>query len=300
MCSSDLVEKFVFGLIALLTAGLMYLGFSTKGFDTNKDPKKLSDKAGQVLNQIREPHWDSIKNEEPRVKGVIDVSYAEKSTKSTQLIPKDLYRPEIPIPGSRATGFRTDPEILAPRALEAGYYFGPLVVGNANPQVVDFWDKLANAKEKEEPRRREPRGGSGPDGEGSGPGLGRPPGGGAGPGGRPPSGGGPPPGMGRPPSGGGPPPGLGFGGGPGLAATNRRYMSAAYDRGFPSHTLGQSNPNDPKRKSIGPRDIGFVAVTALAPHEELEKEYRAKLLPGGNLMPGRDTPNYVEIGRAHV
>ena len=35
-------EKFVFALIALLSAGLVYLGFSTKGFDANKQPSTLS------------------------------------------------------------------------------------------------------------------------------------------------------------------------------------------------------------------------------------------------------------------
>jgi len=41
---------------------------------------------------------------------------------------------------------------------------------------------------------------------------------------------------------------------------------------------------------------------ALAPHEALEKEYRSKLSPGGNIMPGRDTPNYTgfEVERVDV
>ena len=279
------VEKFVFGLMLLLSAGLVYLGMTSKTIEPSKDPKKLADKASQVLNQIRENHWDAIKDEEGRVKGIIDVSYAEKSIDSTKPIPKDLYRPEIPLPGSRIAGYRTDPDILPASSLEATYYFGPIVVGNANAQLVEYLDKLKDAEEpKAPPKRRDDRDrggrfGGGSEGESGPPGL---------------LGGGGPPGFGGPPGSGG-----GFGGGP-LGV--KRYLAAGYDQGFPSHTLGPSNPNDPKRKSIGPRDIGFVSVMALVPHQDLEKEYRDKLSPGGNLMPGRDTPNYVgfEVERVDV
>ncbi|MFM7517754.1 MAG: hypothetical protein ACKO3V_12490, partial [Pirellula sp.] len=289
------VEKFVFGLMLLLSAGLVYLGFTSKTIEPTKDPKKLSDKASQVLNQIRENHWDAIKDEEARVKGVIDVSYTEKSVDSTKQIAKDLYRPEIPIPGSRITGYRADPDILPVTNLQASYYYGPIVVGNANAQLVEYLDKLKDAEGAKPPRRREDRrpGQGGFEGESGPPGLGNR----GGPPGLPGSGG--PPGLGGPPGGiGGPGGGMG-----GLGATTaKRFLAAGYDKGFPSHTLGRSNPNDPRRKSIGPRDIGFVSVMALAPHEDLEKDYRAKLSPGGNIMPGRDTPNYVgfEVERVDV
>jgi hypothetical protein len=285
------VEKFVFGLMLLLSAGLVYLGFTSKTIEATKDPKKLSDKASQVLSQIRENHWDAIKDEDPRVKGVIDVSYAEKSVDSTKQIPKDLYRPEIPVPGARITGHRIDPDLLAARSLEASYFFGPIVIGNANAPLVEYLDKLKDAEEPRAARRRESNAGRPPGGGNEGESGGPPGSGRGGPGGGP-------PGL----TGGGGPPG--FGGGMGGAAPVgiKRYLSAGYDQGFPSHTLGLSNPNDPRRKSIGPRDIGFVSVMALAPHQELEKEYRAKLSPGGNVMPGRDTPNYVgfEVERVDV
>jgi hypothetical protein len=287
------VEKFVFGLMLLLSAGLVYLGFTSKTIEPTKDPKKLSDKASQVVNQIRENHWDAIKDEEARVKGIIDVSYTEKSVDSTKQIAKDLYRPEIPVPGARITGYRADPEILPATNLQASYYFGPIVVGNANAQLVDYLDKLKDAEGAKPPKKKEDRrpGPGGFEGESGPPGLGR-----NGPGGGPPglTGGGGPPGL--------PGPG-GIGGMGGLGATTaKRFLAAGYDKGFPSHTLGKSNPNDPRRKSIGPRDIGFVSVMALAPHEALEKDYRAKLSPGGNVMPGRDTPNYVgfEVERVDV
>jgi hypothetical protein len=287
------VEKFVFGLMLLLSAGLVYLGFTSKTIEPTKDPKKLSDKASQVLNQIRENHWDAIKDEETRVKGIIDVSYTEKSVDSTKQIAKDLYRPEIPVPGSRITGYRTDPDILPATNLQASYYFGPIVVGNANAQLVEYLDKLKDAEGAKPPKKREDRdrrpGPGGFEGESGPPGLGNR----GGAPGLPGSGG--PPGL--------PGPGGGIGGMGGLGATTaKRFLASGYDKGFPSHTLGKSNPNDPRRKSIGPRDIGFVSVMALAPHEDLEKDYRAKLSPGGNVMPGRDTPNYVgfEVERVDV
>jgi hypothetical protein len=272
-------EKFVFGLIALLSLGLVYLGATTKSFDTSKDPTRLSNESSQVLTQIRENHWDAIKNEEARVKGIVDVSYTEKSIESTKAIPPDVYKPEIPKPGSRVTGFRSDPAILAPTQLETGYFFGPIVVGNANSQLVEYLDKLADAKEKEEKKEKD-KGGRGtlpPGYGGEGGALG---------------------GMGGPGMGG--PPGLG--GSAPAAKDAKRFLATGYDMGFPSHTLAPASEKDGKKKVIGPRDIGFVTVLALAPHQEIDKEYRAKLSPGGGIMPGRDTPNYLgfEVERVDV
>jgi hypothetical protein len=270
-------EKFVFALIALASLGLVYLGATTKSFDSKREPTKLSSDAGQVLTQIRENHWDAIKNEEARVKGIIDVSYTEKSIESTKSVPTDLYHPEIPRPGSRVTGYRSDPSVLAPMDLVGGYYFGPIVVGNANASLVEFLDKLPDAKVKEEKKEKEKdnKGGRG----------------------------GPPPGYGQDGGSGGPPGGGMSGlGGPAPAKDAKRFLANGYDQGFPSQTLGPSVDKDGKKKIIGPRDLGFVSVVALAPHQEMEKEYRAKLSPGGGIMPGRDTPNYVgfEVERADV
>lgn len=271
-------EKFVFGLIALLSLGLVYLGATTKSLDTSKDPKRLANESSQVLTQIRENHWDAIKNEEARVKGIVDVSYTEKSIESTKAIPPEVYKPEIPKPGSRVTGFRTDPSVLAPTQLETGYFFGPIVVGNANSQLVEYLDKLPDAKEKEEKKEKDKdKGGRGtlPPGYG---GEGGAMGG---------------PGMGGPP---------GLGGAAPSTKDAKRFLATGYDMGFPSHTLAPSMDKDSKKKVIGPRDIGFVTVVALAPHQEMEKEYRTKLSPGGGIMPGRDTPNYLgfEVERVDV
>lgn len=267
-------EKFVFALIALLSAGLIYLGATTKSFDSKKDPARLSSEASQVMTQIRENHWDAIKNEDARVKGIIDVSYTEKSIESTKAVPPDLYRPEIPKPGSRVTGYRVDPNILAPVQLEGHYHFGPIVVGNANASLVDYLDKLPDAKVKEEKEKKDSKQG----GRGS-----------------------MPPGYGGQEGGG--PPGMG-GGAPSPPKDAKRFLATGYDRGFPSHTLNLNPPpdKDGKKKVIGPRDIGFVSVVGLAPHQDMEKEYRTKLSPGGGIMPGRDTPNYIgfEVERADV
>ena len=275
-------EKFVFGLIALLALGLVYLGVTAPSFDSTKDPQKLSATSRETLTKIKENHWDAIKNEEARVKGVTDVSYTERSVETTKKIPTDIYKPEIPRPGSRITGFRTDPALLAPINVESNYYFGPIVVGNANQQLVDYLNKLPDAKVKEEKEKKDKdnKGGRGslPPGYGG-------------------EGGGPP-GMGGPP---------GTGGGKSTENKDaKRYLATGYDLGFPSHTLAapsdKDKEKDPKKKLVGPRDIGFVSVVALAPHQDLEKEYKSKLAPGGNLVPGRDTPNYVgyEVERADV
>lgn len=268
-------EKFVFGLIALLAIGLIYLGAITTSFDSSKTPERLSQQSQDTLQQISKDHWEAIRNEEPRVKGVTDVSYAAKAVEAT--------KPVAPLaigidPGdpSRMRERRSDPGVLAARQLEAKYFFGPIVISSSNAQqlaVADFLNKLEDSKVKEEPKRDPPRGGRG----------GSPPG-------YPGGGGGPP---------GGYPGGAGGGGAPASQAGAKKYLAQGYDRGFPSHTLAP--PSDTKKKLVA-RDVGFVSVMALAPHQELEVEYRDKLARAGSIMPGRDTPNYVgfEVQRVDV
>ncbi len=270
-------EKFVFGLIAILAIGLIYLGATTRSFDNQKDPEVLSKRSNETLRQIAENHWESIKNEEARVKGITDVSYAARAVEST--------RPSVPIalgidPGdsNQMREKRVDPDVLAPIRLEPKFFYGPIVISSNTPQhtaVVDYLNKLPDAKVKEEPKKDPPKGR----------------------GGYPGGGGGAPPGYGGG-AGGGMPPGFG-GGGPNASPDAKRYLAQGYDRGFPAHTLA---PPSDKRKVIGARDIGFVSVLALAPHGDLEAEYRTKLGRAGSIMPGRDTPNYLgfEVERVDV
>jgi hypothetical protein len=262
-------EKFVFGLIASLALGLIYLGAATPSFDSTKNPDKLSKESQDTIRQIGENHWDTIKNEEPRVKGITDVSYAAKAVETT--------RPAVPValgidPGdpNRIRDRRVDPEILPARQLEAKYYYGPIVISSSNPQhvaIAEYLNKLSDAKEevkKEAPKSTRGAGGRSPYGEK-----------------------------------GGMPPGYGGGGQQSAPAGAKKFLAAGYDRGFPAHTLA---PPSDKKKMLVARDVGFVSVMALAPHQDLEVEYRAKLAKAGSIMPGRDTPNYVgfEVQRVDV
>jgi hypothetical protein len=270
------VEKLLFGLIAIISIGLIYLGASKEGFDVSKDPAKLSKQSQDTIRRIGEDHWDAIKNEEPRVKGITDIDggYAGKTFEST----KPMAPMAIGIdPGdpNRVRERRLDPELLPAKQLEARYFFGPIIDSSSNAQrvaIAEALNKLPDAKVKEEPKREPPRSGrNSPQG-------GRPPG---------------MPG----PSGGMPP---GYASGPSSAPTgSKKFLAAGYDRGFPSHTLA---PPSDKKKILVARDVGFVSVMALAPHLDLEAEYRNKLAKAGSVMPGRDTPYYVgyEVQRVDV
>jgi len=270
------VEKLLFGLIAIIAIGLIYLGASKEGFDVNKDPAKLSKQSQDTIRKIGEDHWDAIKNEEPRVKGITDIDggYAGKTFEST----KPMAPMAIGIdPGdpNRVRERRLDPDLLPAKQLEAKYFFGPIVDSSSNAQrvaIAEALNKLPDAKVKEEPKREPPRSGRNP------PQGGRPPG--------------------MPGPGGGMPPG--YASGPSSAPTgSKKFLAAGYDRGFPSHTLA---PPSDKKKILVARDVGFVSVMALAPHLDLEAEYRNKLAKAGSVMPGRDTPYYVgyEVQRVDV
>jgi hypothetical protein len=276
------VEKFLFALIALIAVGLIYLGAAYKGQDLEKlsrqSPETLSKQSSETIRKIGEDHWEAIKNEDARVKGITDVvgGYAGRTFDST--------KPMLPVaigidPGdpNRVRERRIDPDVFPAKNLEAKYFFGPIVESSSNPkrvQVAEALNKLPDAKVKEEKEKKDPsRGGRGLP-----------------PGGRPP---------GMPGPGGGMPPGAGGLGQPASPTGSKRYMSAGYDRGFPSHTLAA--PTD-KKKVLIAQDVGFVSVMALAPHQDLEVEYRNKLAKAGSVMPGRDTPYYVgfEVQRADV
>jgi hypothetical protein len=271
------VEKFLFALIALIAVGLIYLGATKEGFESKKDPKTLSNQSAETIRRIGEDHWNKIKDESDRVKGITDVAggYAGKTFDST----KPMFPVAIGIdPGdpNRMRERRIDPDIFPAKNLEVKYFFGPIVDSSSNAQrvaIAEALSKLPDAKVKEEKEKKDPRGSRG-----------------TGLGGRPP---------GMPGPGGGMPPGMGGLGQPASPTGSRKYLAAGYDRGFPSHTLAA--PAD-KKKLLIARDVGVVSVMALAPHQDLEVEYRNKLAKAGSVMPGRDTPYYVgfEVQRAEV
>jgi hypothetical protein len=266
------VEKFVFGLIALIAIGLIYLGATTDSFDSDKNPENLTQKSQDAVRKIGEDHWSAIKNQEARVKGITDVSYAAKAVQATQPMATVVIGIDPGDP-SRIRERRMDPEILPARQLEAKYFFGPYVISSSNPQTVaiaEILDQLPDAKNKEDTQKKEPtKSGFGKGGTKS---SGK---------------------FGGTQSGKNATPQLG------TVVGSKKFLAAGYDRGFPSHTLA---PPADKRKVLVARDLGFVAVTALAPHEDLEAEYRNKLAKAGNVLPGRDTPNYVgfEVQRVDV
>ena len=102
-----------------------------------------------------------------------------------------------------------------------------------------------------------------------------------------------------------------MGGTGGLVGT--RFLSQGYDRGFlmgmrtffeaPVNTAPASQAATPPAKKV-PYSIAtsFVAVTALAPHQDMETEYKKEFADVRGYIEGRDTPNYVgiEVQRAEI
>lgn len=301
------VEKVVFGFIALIASIVMYVGFSAKPYSTSKSPEKLKEQATQVSRDLKLDHWPAMKDEEGRKVDPVFTIAAGDSRKKIDPIP---YIAD-PTGSSRIRlgAKRGDPAILAPQHLEAKYYLGPIAWWAAKEDPLA---KLEDAKKVEvKPPRNAPGFPGGSDG-----GL---QGGSRGSGG---SAGGFTEGPGM---GGGS--GMGMGSDPNLAG--RRVLFSGYDRGFyfgmstfanpmgsmgsgggfqggtvegsgfpggtdggsPGGLGGGAGPKTETRKIVA-RGFGFVCVTALAPHHEMETNYRKEFYDVIGYMEGRDSPIY--------
>lgn len=280
------LEKVLFVVIACLALGLIAMGFSVKPYASQKTPEVLGKDATQASIKLKENHWEEYSKALPEIKKDFP-NAVELGRKKISSAPIYIYPPS-----ELSTNRRGDPVILAPTDLRVNYYFGPLALGIAADKVktTDRVFMLEDAKKPEERVRREPRSGRGTGGGGgSEPGKGS---GGMG------SGEGGSGGMGL---GGMGPGGMGAGGmGAGGAGQGPRYLAPGYDRGFQMgmntdpQAVGSTNSADSSKVAYSVAK-GFVAVTALAPHAELEKNYKAELQEATDYLEGRDTPNYVGI-----
>ena len=288
------VEKIVFGIVALLSLSLIGLGFLAKSYPTSKTPDGLKEQANLVSRSIKENHWEQIKESQPP----IETGYVVRAAKTREKIFPDqtIIFPLV----DNSLNRRGDPVLKAPISLEAFYYAGP-VATTLRPKAEDPVAALDDAKKPEDKKPKgSTRGGPG--------GLGSELGGGYGGEGGSGSGSGGPGAMGGMGAMGGP---GGMGGTGGLVGT--RFLSQGYDRGFlmgmrtffeaPVNTAPASQTATPPAKKV-PYSIAtsFVAVTALAPHQDMETEYEKEFADVRGYMEGRDTPNYVgiEVQRAEI
>jgi hypothetical protein len=287
------VEKLIFGVVALLSLGLVYMGLSTKSYPSNKTPETMKNEVVSVANKVKEDHWKEMLKADPKDRDV-KPDFAPKVIQSRQpILPSNRDIAIVPSDGN-STIRRTDPTLLAPTKLEAKYYYGPIALTSKN----DPLEKLEDAKKPEDKPAPAPKPGRGPAGGGAPPGYG-------GAGGAPPGygGGGPPGGLG----------GMGMGGmGLGAGDPNKRILSPGYDHGFQfgMKTYPDSGataaPAEPAAGEAKKHRIaisrGFVAVTALAPHEELEDSYKKALARADGYMEGRDHPVYqgFEVQRVEI
>jgi hypothetical protein len=317
------VEKLIFGLVLLLAGGLVALGFLAQPYSTSKTPEKLTTQANQVSQQIKENHWDEIvKSQTPIVTNFREASNASRK-------PIQVDRISIFPQPDKSANRRGDPALSAPIKLRAKYYYGPLAFA-LPPKKTDPLEKLEDAKKAEEAkprgsnRNKMNQGAMGYGGEGG-------EGGGAmgyGAGGYPGSGGemgGGMGGMGAPmgirllnpaydrgfqmgmqtfmePMMGGMPGGTpggmpgGLPGGPGMTGQTTTGGTPGSQGTTGTGTIV------PEVKKPQSKAIGFVAVTALAPHKDMEDAYRAEFADAPGFIDGRDTPTYVgfEVQRVEI
>ena len=296
------VEKLVFGLIAGIACVVMYLGFNTKPFPSEKTPEKLQEQAMQVSRGLKENHNEVIMKEEGRK---VDPIYA-KSALNTRIIKDPIAHASNPMGASKTntSSKRGDPSLLAPKHLEASYFYGAVARLSTIPDPLDKLEDAKKPEEKVKPENNQERsfkgkGGSSSMGSaGSGSGSG---------------------GVGFEGEGGmaGSSMGMmGSGGGSDPLMAGQRRLSPMYDLGykFGMRTFPETNaatsmfeaanstkPDTAVKKPVA-MALGLVCVTALAPHEEMEDDYKKQFYEVVGYTVGRDTPNYVgfEAQRAEV
>jgi len=302
------VEKLVFGLIAVIACLVMYLGFSTKPFPSEKTPEKLQAQATLVSSKLKENHNEVLMKEEGRK---VDPIYA-KSALNTRVIKDPVAHASNPMGASKTntSSKRGDPALLAPEHLEASYFYGAVARLLSSPDPLDILD---DAKKPEEKVRPDPNLDKGPKGRGEGKG-GNSSMGSSGSGGGAAMGGGGMEGEGSMAGSGGMGM-MGSGGSDPLVAGQRR-LSPIYDLGykfgmrtFPeaATNIGMMEGNNTTKPEVSVKkpvamSLGLVCVTALAPHEGMEDNYKKQFYEVVGYTPGRDTPNYVgfEAQRAEV
>ncbi len=306
-------EKLVFAFVALLSSIVMFMGFGAKPYPAAKSPEKLAEEATQVSRSIKEDHWSAMKDEEGRKVDPIYVKASEESRKRIDPIP---YMADPTGSGMVKRGTkRGDPAILAPEQLEVKYYLGPIAYLSA--PKTDPLDKLDDAKKEVPKVKNNQQGFPGSSGDG-GSGVG----GGAGAGGY--TEGGMAGAMGGDPALAGrlflapaydrgyrlgmstfPNPmgtmGGGYGGGMGDGGMSSGMPGGYGAGGMPGGFTegggvpgGGGTPTIPKKDNRIPIAKGaqFVCVTALAPHREMEKNYRKELYEVSGYLDGRDSPIY--------
>ena len=295
------VEKLVFAFIAMIAGLVMYLGFSAKPFPAARTPDKLKTQATQVSRDLKLDHNSEIFKDAERKVVAIYEKEADESRKAKDPV---IYKSAAiggGVVNTRAR--RGDPALAAPEKLEATYFVGSVAMLSAK---ADLLDSLEDAKKEEV--KKKPGAGAGAGGSGSGSfsegssggGMGSPSGG---------SGTGSPSGMGMG--------GMGMGGmGADPLIAGQRRLSGGYDLGFKpgmrtfpevsANAYVGEGVNSPKTE-VAPKkpvalSLGLVCVTALAPHEVMEDQYKKEFYEVLGYTEGRDTPNYVgfEVQRVEI
>ena len=312
-------EKLVLGLVVGLLGFLVYEGFGGKTYDQSRQPTQLAEKATSISNNIRNGDpWPVLKDEVPAV----DHGYTPKTEAARKPTDEKIYG-AFPMGGAGGQPFvkRGDPELMAPTKIVGQSVIGLIAVEAPDEYVDPFEDfddavKLKGKATGSAPARQRKGAdalsggseGSGSGGMGMGMGMGDMGGGlGGGMGG----------GMKRLfPSkynrgfslGGSSSGSMGMGMGSGMGSGEGSGMDMGMGMGMGSGSMGGSGGGAvagttgglngavrPKTKKIKAEPILFNAITALVPHEDLVKEYEAKLRESASFNAMRDMPIYLDF-----
>ncbi|MFO0940267.1 MAG: hypothetical protein U0930_05815 [Pirellulales bacterium] len=304
------IEKAGLALLAIGAIYLTYGSFSTNGLEKNLTEDSLKKDATSLMTQVKENHWDAIKEE--RVKSVEKPDrFKNDVVRTREPVPSSPYRVGIlePAKGKDILEKRKDPKILPPEQLVVKPVSGNLAIAVEKPEDnPDQYKKLDDAdpiKHRGQPTNPSPgdsntttttqkpkrrlratydlgaqfqiagAGGAGLGGEDGGMSGGE--------------GGGMPGGVGGGRGGGGGSMGGGIGGGAGGGQA-----------GPGGGGLGEG-PKGPTHR-VGVTPVVFNAITAVIPHRKNFEEYHKTFLNTGTFDQTRDLPQYtgMEVQRVDV
>ena len=319
------LEKMLMALVIGGVGYFFYAGFSADGYNSSRTPDDLKSKSNNALTQIKQDHWDAIKDEEERK---VEIAYVENTKKAREPIAYDNWETKPPYvwgePPSDSYERRGDPTLLPPEQLIVMNVNGALAVQvpkEAPDPYEDFKDAEKIEKKGRSSRRR--RGDGGTQGYGGDGGYGGMEGMGGEMDGME--------GMG----------GDGMYGSGDATNANQRRLSADYDLGAPINTnsraaggmmgggmmggegyggmmggmsgAGSTVPGgrdglENKQRDRGPKvkvaskPVIFNAITAVMPHKQIYESYKENLENTGQFISSRDVPVYLsfEVQRVDV
>lgn len=299
------VEKFVFGVLTLLSAFLIYQGVQKPDIMKKHKPEAMEQQANQVKVSIDDDHWTTLASQEQRI---TKYDIVAKTNESMKQVNSNTYSLRVPWEFKEVDSSlkRSDPKLPVPVELQVTGVIASIAkksTGEYALKLLEPADEVEKVEKKEKrPSKREERmnkmmmGGEG--GYGGMGGMGMEGMGGSGMGGMGGmgmegyGGSGMPGGMSGPGGGMAGPGGTSGPGGMTTAKAGRKLDSKLYDQGFRPTSTGKDEPMLAQ----------FIAGVALMPQKQIYAAYEEALSQADGYVMQRDQPFYLgfQLQRADV